>query len=376
MFQILAPVQLALGCFFAALLAASAVAHEKDRRTLILLLLTRLSNCELVLGKLAASLLGVLMMLATAWPVFFLAALLGGVSAAQIARVFAVTLLSVLACGSLGSVLALWREKTFQAVAMTVLAMVLWLAHHPIIQVGQRRPPRRWSHRAITRRLPRAISPIPSAQRPRIPAVRPATLAARPSIPAPKPALSADKLVILAAKVAELAWEQAPPRWIATVRRQPAGVWADPPASLLIAVAADRIAGRHGLRPMAARLAPRSPPALPAAACLPLVTHTTCRGRRQRVRAVALIRPQFPPVRCRPAAFPALRRVLRLPIRSMERSRRPGTGLAEPVTMYRREGRRRPRPRHRVPPPQSAPIPQVTSRHPTSSVVSRKWRNL
>ncbi len=76
------------------------------------------------------------MMLATAWPVFFLAALLGGVSAAQIARVFAVTLLSVLACGSLGSVLALWREKTFQAVAMTVLAMVLWLAIWEIVAAG------------------------------------------------------------------------------------------------------------------------------------------------------------------------------------------------------------------------------------------------
>ena len=64
LFQILVPLQLALATFFAALLAATEVAHEKDRRTLILLLLTRLSNSELVLGKLLASLLGVLVMLA------------------------------------------------------------------------------------------------------------------------------------------------------------------------------------------------------------------------------------------------------------------------------------------------------------------------
>ena len=38
LFQILAPLQLALAIFFSALLAASEVAHEKDRRTLILLL--------------------------------------------------------------------------------------------------------------------------------------------------------------------------------------------------------------------------------------------------------------------------------------------------------------------------------------------------
>ena len=52
LFQILAPLQLALAIFFSALLAASGVAQEKDRRTLVLLLLTNLTNSELVLGKL------------------------------------------------------------------------------------------------------------------------------------------------------------------------------------------------------------------------------------------------------------------------------------------------------------------------------------
>jgi ABC-type transport system involved in multi-copper enzyme maturation permease subunit len=136
LFQILAPLQLALATFFAALLAATEVAHEKDRRTLVLLLLTRLSNSELVLGKLLASLLGVLVMLAAALPVFMLMALLGGVSYGQIARAMAVTLATVLVCGSLGSMLALWREKTFQALAMTVLVLVLWLALGEIVAAG------------------------------------------------------------------------------------------------------------------------------------------------------------------------------------------------------------------------------------------------
>jgi ABC-type transport system involved in multi-copper enzyme maturation permease subunit len=136
LFQILAPLQLALATFFAALLAATEVAHEKDRRTLILLLLTRLSNSELVLGKLLASLLNVLVMLAAALPVFLFVALLGGVSYGQIARAMAVTVATVLACGSLGSLLALWREKTFQALAMTVLILVLWLAVGEIVAAG------------------------------------------------------------------------------------------------------------------------------------------------------------------------------------------------------------------------------------------------
>ena len=136
LFQILAPLQLALAAFFSALLAASEVAHEKDRRTLVLLLLTRLSNCELVLGKLMASLLGVLVMLVAAAPVFFLIALFGGVSYGQIGRAMAVTLGTALVCGSLGSLLALWREKTFQALAMTALVLVLWLAVGEIVASG------------------------------------------------------------------------------------------------------------------------------------------------------------------------------------------------------------------------------------------------
>jgi len=136
LFQLLAYLQLALCVFFSALLAASAVAQEKDRRTLVLLLLTNLTNSELVLGKLLASLLNVLVVIVAAVPVFMLCALFGGVSFDQIARVFAVTLASVLACGSLGSTLALWREKTFQAVAMTVLVLVLWLAMGAIVASG------------------------------------------------------------------------------------------------------------------------------------------------------------------------------------------------------------------------------------------------
>jgi len=135
-FQILAPLQLALAVFFSAMLAASAVAQEKDRRTFVLLLLTNLSNQELVLGKLLASLLQVLVMFAAGLPVFILLSLLGGISRDQIARTAAVTLASILVCGSLGSTLALWREKTFQALALFVLILVFWLALGAMFSTG------------------------------------------------------------------------------------------------------------------------------------------------------------------------------------------------------------------------------------------------
>jgi ABC-type transport system involved in multi-copper enzyme maturation permease subunit len=127
LFQLLAPLQLALLSFLGALTAASNVAQEKDKKTIVLLLMTRLNNSELVLGKLMASLLEVFTMLAAALPVFVMITLFGGVSLEQVARAYAVTIVTILAAGSLGNMLALWREKTFQTLAMTALGIVLWV---------------------------------------------------------------------------------------------------------------------------------------------------------------------------------------------------------------------------------------------------------
>ncbi len=126
-FQILAPLQFALCLFFSAVRAASDVAQEKERRTFLLLLLTRLGNAELVLGKLLASLLFVFTLLAAAAPLFMLTALFGGVSFAQIGWVFVITFASSLVAGSIGALFALWREKTFQALGLTLLTLVVWL---------------------------------------------------------------------------------------------------------------------------------------------------------------------------------------------------------------------------------------------------------
>jgi ABC-type transport system involved in multi-copper enzyme maturation permease subunit len=135
-FQIVAILQMTVAMFFSALLAASAVAQEKDRRTLVLLLLTHLSNSELVLGKLLASVLGVILMVTAAFPFFMLISLFGGISFDQILRVFAVTIATVLAAGSLGSTIALWREKTFLTLALTTLVLFFWLAVFGIIGAG------------------------------------------------------------------------------------------------------------------------------------------------------------------------------------------------------------------------------------------------
>ena len=127
LFQVLAPLQLALMLFLAAIQSASNVSVEKDRETLILLLMSRLTNSELVLGKLFASLLSLGVMLLTSLPIFMLIVLFGGTSFAQVGWTYLVTTAAVLAAGSLGCTIAFWREKTFQALALVALLIVFWI---------------------------------------------------------------------------------------------------------------------------------------------------------------------------------------------------------------------------------------------------------
>jgi hypothetical protein len=126
-FQLFSIVQLALVLFFAPLFAASRVAQEKDRQTLVLLLMTDLGDRELVIGKLLASLLPVATLLTASAPVFALILILGGVSLAQIGWSLAICGSAALAAGSWGSLVAFWREKTFQTLAISVLGMALLL---------------------------------------------------------------------------------------------------------------------------------------------------------------------------------------------------------------------------------------------------------
>jgi ABC-type Na+ efflux pump permease subunit len=126
-FRIFAGLQLTLGLFFATVFSASLVTQEKDRKTLILLLMTDLRDHELALGKLLSSLLNVGVLLATSWPVFCFLKLLGGVTWEQIFWSQAIVGAATLAAGSWGCLVAFWRDKTFQTLAISVLGVVLYV---------------------------------------------------------------------------------------------------------------------------------------------------------------------------------------------------------------------------------------------------------
>ena len=127
LFQIIAFVQLLLTLFFAALSAAGAVSQEKDRRTFVLLLLTDMRDHEIVLGKMLGALLPITIQLMVTAPVLALLLLVGGIDPEQVLQAVLVLGASAIAAGSLGGLIALWRERTFQALALSVLFLVLYV---------------------------------------------------------------------------------------------------------------------------------------------------------------------------------------------------------------------------------------------------------
>lgn len=127
-FSVFALLQLTLGLFFATLFTSANIAQEKDRRTLILLLMTDMRSRELTYGKLLASLLVVGVLISASVPVFLALGLLGGVTHEQVLWAEGIIVATSLASGAWGCLVAFWRHKTFQTLAISVLGVVLFIA--------------------------------------------------------------------------------------------------------------------------------------------------------------------------------------------------------------------------------------------------------
>lgn len=135
-FQLIAPFQLIVLMFTAALAGTTAVSHEKDKQTIILLLMTSLTNAEVVLGKVGAGLLASFNAFFASLPVLFMVLLLGGVSVDQVIECSWVTAAALFASATLGATIAFWREKTFQALAVTALLLAFWLGLGEVVASG------------------------------------------------------------------------------------------------------------------------------------------------------------------------------------------------------------------------------------------------
>lgn len=115
-FGFLATVQFALLCFSAPGLTAGAISGERERQTLDLLLLTRMTPWQVVTGKLGAANGFVLLMMVASLPVYSILFLMGGISLLRIFLTTLVYAVTVLLLGAVGLYFSALFRRTQAAV--------------------------------------------------------------------------------------------------------------------------------------------------------------------------------------------------------------------------------------------------------------------
>lgn len=131
-FYALAGVQLSLVMLAAPAFAAGSICMDRARGTLLHLMVTDLSDAEIVLGKLGSRLAPVFGLICCAVPVAALAALLGGIDFAALAGLFAVSVsLAILGC-AMAMAVSVWATKTHEVLMAVYMMTCLWLLALPI----------------------------------------------------------------------------------------------------------------------------------------------------------------------------------------------------------------------------------------------------
>lgn len=117
-FAFLGFAQAALLCFSAPGLTAGAIAGEREKQTLDLLLITRMSPLQVVIGKLGAAVAFTLLLMVASLPVYSLLFLIGGVSLRHLAMTTVVFVVTVLFLGAIG----IYYSSVFKRTQAAVIA--------------------------------------------------------------------------------------------------------------------------------------------------------------------------------------------------------------------------------------------------------------
>src|SRR5439155_8193946 len=123
-------VELALVMLAAPAATAGSICLDRARGTLAHVLVTDLSDPEIVLGKLAARLLPVLGLVACSWPVLAISSLLGGIEPTALTMAFAVIIAVALLGCSMALALSVWARKPHEVALVVytfwILVLLLW----------------------------------------------------------------------------------------------------------------------------------------------------------------------------------------------------------------------------------------------------------
>ena len=148
---------------------AGAICVDRARGTLAHMLVTDLSDPEIVLGKLAARLLPILGLVACTWPVLAICSLLGGIDPTALTLAFAIILAVALLGCTMALALSVWARKPHEVVLVVYTFWMLVLLLWPIwyaLSLGEarsaRRPPGASWRTRTTWRSPRTPCPAGS----------------------------------------------------------------------------------------------------------------------------------------------------------------------------------------------------------------------
>ncbi len=142
-------VELALVMLAAPAATAGVICVDRARGTLAHMLMTDLSDAEIVLGKLAARLLPVFALVACTWPVMAMSSLLGGIDPIALTLAFAIIMaMAVLGC-TLALALSVWARKSYEVILATytvfVVGLLIWPTWYLLTVRGSASPPPSWT---------------------------------------------------------------------------------------------------------------------------------------------------------------------------------------------------------------------------------------
>ena len=131
-FYAMAGIQVSLVILAAPAATAGSICIDRARGTLVHMMVTDISDAEIVLGKLGARLAPLSGLIACGVPVAALATLLGGVDFGAIVGLFVVSVsLAVIGC-VLSLTISVWATKTHDVLMAVYMIMGLWLLALPI----------------------------------------------------------------------------------------------------------------------------------------------------------------------------------------------------------------------------------------------------
>jgi ABC-2 type transport system permease protein len=115
----IAIMQFILILFIAPALTSGAIAGEREKQTLDLLLCTKLAPRAIVIGKLLASMSHVLILIIASVPMFSIVFLYGGISVLEMAQLFGFYIVTAIMAGSIGIFFSTYVKRTIAATVLT-----------------------------------------------------------------------------------------------------------------------------------------------------------------------------------------------------------------------------------------------------------------